>query len=149
MNNCPNNNCSSSNNNVNNNVYRCYSCNNKTCSNCNNEINQRRIWNTVRVPSSLYRMNLATLNVTGDINNKPKTIYGNVNWNQMSDRAVPSITKNKSGSIGVGVDIKYNSYARYLARRKGKNIKTNKTHIEQPKYGNKEFPYGIIKGCNC
>lgn len=148
--------------------YRCTSCRNEGCLDCNREIRQRRIWNTVRVPSSLYSMNLSALNVQGDANNKPKALYNNVNWNQMSDRAVPGVptyyvptrgnslkrtlTSNRpggSGPGGVGVDVKHDSYARYLARKKAKNIKTNQTLVETPKYGNKQFPYGIVRGCNC
>lgn len=150
-----------------NNNYRCRSCGNVECKECVEEIRQRRIWNTVRVPSSLYMMNLSALNVVGGVNNKPKAEYGNVNWNQMSDRAVPSVpisyvptrgnslksslTSNRPGGSaagGIGVDVKHDSYARYLARKKGKNIKTNKTKIDTPKYGNKQFPYGIVRGCN-
>ena len=37
-------------------------------------------------------MNLQVQNVTGDSNNKPKAIYNFVNWNQSSDRAVPSVS---------------------------------------------------------
>lgn len=164
-NNC--NTCSNTNTNNNINYYRYKKCDNIECKECVEEIRQRRIWNTVRVPSSLYMMNLSALNVVGGVNNKPKAEYGNVNWNQMSDRAVPSVpmsyvptrgnslksslTSNRPGGSaagGIGVDVKHDSYARYLAR-KGKNIKTNQTKLETPKYGNKQFPYGIVRGCNC
>lgn len=69
-------------------------------------IREKRIQNTVRVQSSLYSMNLATLNVsqTGD------------KFSGLSDRtqrSVDPITK------GVGVDVKHGSYQRYLARKKG------------------------------
>ena len=68
-------------------------------------IREKRIQNTVRVPSSLYSMNLATLNVSqsGD------------KFSGLSDRtqqSVDPITK------GVGVDVKHGSYARYLAKKK-------------------------------
>lgn len=148
--------------------YSCKSCGTENCSECVNDIRQRRIWNSVRVPSSLYSMNLSSLNVNGNLQNKPKLKYGNVNWNQMSDRAVPGIqlsyipsrgnslrgtlTSNKpggSGPGGVGVDVKHDSYIRYLHRKKANNIKTNKKVIDIPKYGNKEFSYGIIRGCKC
>jgi hypothetical protein len=105
-------------------------------------ITQKRIWNTVRVPASEYTMNLASLSVYQEPSNHPK--YSKVNWNQMSDRALPanlnvskpittvpshgnstrySITRERPGSQrpgGKGVDIKHGSYARYLARLKGK-----------------------------
>jgi len=97
---------------------------------------QKRIQNTVRVPSSLYAMDLASLNVY----QYPDTST-RVNWNQMSDRAYPasqkagpggsfyhgsslkrSQTRERPGALkpgGKGVDIKHNSYARYLNRIKG------------------------------
>jgi hypothetical protein len=97
---------------------------------------QKIIQNTVRVPSSLYTMDLAALNVY----QFPDTTT-RVNWNQMSDRAYPasqkagaggsfyhgssakrSQTRERPGSLqpgGKGVDIKHNSYARYLNRIKG------------------------------
>jgi hypothetical protein len=96
------------------------------------------IQNKVRIPSSLYTMNLGSL-----------SSYNNVCWNQMSDRAIPSIqkatiptgynnslngkhssfTSSKPGSQtpgGIGCDIKHNSYIRYLNRLKGKSLKCNK-----------------------
>tara|TARA_B100000085_G_scaffold276930_1_gene296710 strand:- start:1556 stop:1897 length:342 start_codon:yes stop_codon:yes gene_type:complete len=82
----------------------CESTNNLV--NTYSDITNKRIQNTVRVPSSLYSMNLATLNVSqkGD------------KFNGLSDRtqqSVDPITK------AVGVDVKHGSYARYLARKKG------------------------------
>jgi hypothetical protein len=97
--------------------------------------------NTVRVPSSEYTMNKSALNVyTPPIINPTKSLYG-LNWNQMSDRAVPgvvktnvpsrgnstrtSITRLKPGSMsaaGKGVDMKHGSYERYLGRLKGKSV---------------------------
>jgi len=114
------------------------------------------------------------------------TVYevpGGVNWNQMSDRYRPSVqvTKTASGSTyhpsstrhtivrnrpnamspgGVGVDIKHNSYERYLNRLKGKG--PLKRGVIPPQYGepipfNRAFPiYGgktiktnIVTGCDC
>ena len=97
--------------------------------------------NTVRVPSSEYTMNKSALNVyIPPIINPTKSLYG-LNWNQMSDRAVPgvvktnvpsrgnstrtSITRLKPGSMsaaGKGVDMKHGSYERYLGRLKGKSV---------------------------
>ena len=100
---------------------------------------QKIIQNTVRVPSSLYTMNLGSLTSYA---RPTKATYG-VCWNQMSDRPVPSIqtaqvptgtfnslngrhrsvTSSKPGSQtpgGIGCDIKHNSYDRYLNRLKGK-----------------------------
>jgi hypothetical protein len=124
-----------------------YYCRNRNCdTNLNSNtpktqyIIQKIIQNTVRVPSSLYTMNLGALNVY----EKPSLERQNVNWNQMSDRANPSqqqtyvptkgctigsnstkhtVTASRPGAQspgGVGCDIKHNSYDRYLNRIKGK-----------------------------
>ena len=96
------------------------------------------IQNTVRVPGSLYVHDLGALTTY----QQPNPAYG-VNWNQMSDRAVrhvqpktvaggsfyhasstrSTITRCRPGAGcpgGAGVDIKHNSYDRYLNRLKGK-----------------------------
>ena len=107
----------------------------------------------------------------------------NVNWNQMSDRPRPSnqvvytgngstyhssstkrtITSLRPGGLspgGKGVDIKHNSYQRYLNRIKGKGpvrrgvippdfgapIKFNNAY---PIYGGKTMKTSIVSGCNC
>ena len=106
-----------------------------------------------------------------------------VNWNQMSDRPKPAnqltkvasgtsyhtsstrhtITRLRPGAMspgGVGVDIKHNSYDRYLNRLKGKTVL--RRGIIPPNFGaeipfNNVFPvYGgktvktsIINGCDC
>ena len=138
---------------------------------------QKIIQNTVRVPSSIYTMNLGALSVY----QRPNPEY-RVNWNQMSDRkerhiqqanasgtnpggnsTKSTITRLRPGALspgGAGVDIKHNSYARYLARIKGKAplrqqavppyfglpIPFNPAH---PVYGGKVFKTGIVAGCNC
>lgn len=175
-------------------VVQCKGCSNTYCQTCDPsgsylDINQKRIWNTVRVPASEYVMNLASLSVYQapiPFNIDPK--YSNVNWNQMSDRALPanlniskitvvpshgnstrsSITRDRPGSMrpgGKGVDIKHGSYARYLARLKGKGpLRTqqvttigtniiNASNQQQAQaiaiannvYGNKTRSFGIVK----
>ena len=123
-----------------------------SCSDISNVI-LKRINNQVRVPSSLFIMNKKTLSVTNGTSNQPISTYNNVNWNQSSDRAIPSvessyvptrgnstrssITRLRPGSLkpgGTGVDIKHNSYDRYLSRKKSGYLKKNG---------------GIINGCNC
>jgi hypothetical protein len=120
---------------------------------------QRRIQNTVRVSQSEYLENLAGLNVY----TPPVAKYGLVNWNQGSDRAVPaqvqrnvpshganstktSITRMRPGSCsaaGQGVDIKHGSYARYLARIKGRGPYRTQTQSVPAVEGNKTKKYGI------
>jgi hypothetical protein len=142
------------------------------------EITQRIIQNTVRVPASLYMSDLGALNVY----QSPDTQY-NVNWNQMSDRKVAhvqqtliiggstmhgsstrrTITRLRPGACspgGIGVDIKHNSYYRYLNRLKGKGpirqqnkpTSVGSTTIfnrSNPVYGAKTMKYGIIQSCTC
>jgi hypothetical protein len=109
----------------------------------------------------------------------PPRVY----WNQMSDRARPAnqvqkvasgstyhtsstrhtITRDRPGAMspgGVGVDIKHNSYDRYLNKLKGKAplrrgvippnygqpIPFNRAY---PVYGGKIVKTGIINGCDC
>ena len=141
---------------------------------------QKIIQNTVRVPSSIYTMNLGALAVY----QRPLKINARVNWNQMSDRAVPhvqqanasgatyhtsstkhTITRLRPGALspgGEGVDIKHNSYNRYLAKIKGagpvrqqavpkdydlsSSIPFNPAY---PIYGGKVMKTGIVAGCNC
>ena len=96
----------------------------------------KKINNTVRVPSSLYMMNIASLNATN------KYAYSGFNyWNNLSDRkekhkqqvVVPtrgnslkrSVTSLRPGALspgGQGVDVKHGSYDRYLNKLKGKKI---------------------------
>lgn len=99
-----------------------------------------KIWNAVRVPASEYTMNKGSITINEASRNKKAYPAGT--WNQSSDRIFPhttanpvptrgnslrsSITRNRPGSLkpgGAGVDIKHNSYARYLGRIKGNNIR--------------------------
>ena len=140
---------------------------------------QKLIQNTVRVPESIYIMNLGALSVY----QKPTLANKMVNWNQMSDRAIPhvqkagasgstyggnslrrSLTRLRPGALspgGVGVDIKHNSYYRYLARIKGKGplrqdtvpehfgVPTIVTTCADRLFGGKVMKLGIINGCDC
>lgn len=176
-------------------VDRCRGCNQNLTSNnpASRYQKLKLIQNTVRVPSSIYTMNVGALNVY----QRPNKVYSKVeldnfgyivspgvNWNQMSDRKDPHIQKvvSASGSTyggnslkrtltrlrpgalspgGVGVDIKHNSYDRYLARLKGRGplrrgpipklfvspyIPFNPAY---PVYGSKLFKTSIVNGCDC
>lgn len=146
-------------------VIQCRSCG--SCDgNCNNdakkEITQKRIWKQVRVQSSLFSMALASVNVGGSSTNQPLSNYGDVNWNQSSDRNRPaiqnkvvpshgnstrtSLTRHRPGSSspgGKGVDIKHNSYDRYLARRKSNLVKTQLSSTTAV-MGDKTRTYGML-----
>ena len=137
----------------------------KRCNGCNGGVaasadaTQRRIQNTVRVSQSEYLENLAGMNVY----TAPIAKYGFVNWNQGSDRAEPgqvhrnvpshgasstktSITRLRPGSCsaaGQGVDIKHGSYARYLARIKGRGPYRTQAQTVPAVEGNKTKKYGI------
>ena len=152
------------------NVNQCVSC--SSCTNnirCSTEITQKRIWNQVRIPSSLYAMNVGSLTSAAE-----RLQYGpQVNWNQRSDRQDASIqtavhpshgnslrsslTSNKPGTCapgGRGVDIKHDSYARYLNRKKAGNLKTQpvNTRATKPIVGNKTYATNAVAtsiDCNC
>jgi hypothetical protein len=135
-------NCLSINDNYPKTYYRCNKCDTNLTSNtpANQYQRQKIIQNTVRVPSSLYTMNVGSLSAY----QKPSDALHKVYWNQMSDRKEPSVQKsNASGTTyhssstkssitrlrpgamspgGVGCDIKHNSYDRYLNKLKGKSV---------------------------
>jgi hypothetical protein len=160
-------------------ICRAFSCNTSLCNAdpASQYIKLKLIQNTVRVPSSLYVHDLGALTTYQHPNPK----YG-VNWNQMSDRAVRHVQPNivTGGSFyhgsstkntitrcrpgagcpgGAGVDIKHNSYDRYLNRLKGKG--PVRRGVVPPNFGaslpfNPAFPiYGgktmktSIVGDNC
>jgi len=161
--------------------YRCNKCDTNLTSNtpANQYQRQKIIQNTVRVPSSLYTMNVGSLSAY----QKPDDVFHKVNWNQMSDRKEPSVQKsNASGTTyhssstrssitrmrpgamspgGVGCDIKHNSYDRYLNKLKGKSVLRRGTipynfgvldykfNRAFPIYGGKTTKLNIINGCNC
>jgi len=149
-------------------VSRCVGCSGNV-SNSEEErtINQKRQWGLVRTSSSMFISNLSAVTVRGTSKNDTKSLYYGVNWNQMSDRAVPSVipttmnvprnrTRHRpgaSGSGGVnanGVDVKHDSYARYLARKKAKVLYTYKpTSLPTPHQGNKQYSIGMIANCQC
>ena len=148
------------------NVVQCKSC--SSCNgNCNAEANkimtQKRIWKQVRVPSSLFTMAKQASTIISAPSNLPTVQYFNLNWNQSSDRNIPSIqysivpshgnstrrsvTRLRPGSMspgGKGVDIKHNSYDRYLARRKSIVVKNQGTTNLSPLYGDKTRSIGIL-----
>jgi len=140
--------------------YRCRNCDTNLTSNtaANQYQRLKLIQKTVRVPSSLYTMNLGSLTAYS----KPTSETHGVCWNQMSDRPVPSVQKatvptgfhnslnNKKYSVtsskpgsqtpgGVGCDIKHNSYDRYLNRLKGKSAL--RRGIIPPNFGTPVIPF--------
>lgn len=139
---------------------------------------QKIIQNQVRTWSSLYSDNLGALNIF----QYPKSRL-RVNWNQMSDRAIPhyqkgsgysqgsfyhgSSTRHTQTSLrpgamtpgGYGVDIKHNSYYRYIGKlkakkpiRRGKILENYgepiKFNCAYPIQGAKTIKTSIVSGCN-
>ena len=143
----------------------------KTCVNVadiasTNEITQKRIWNQVRVPVSMYVMNKGSLT---SASNRIKN-GNNVNWNQSSDQVLAAIqtlvhpshgnslkqtvTSHRPGAAspgGSGVDVKHDSYARFLNRKKALHFKTQtSTPASIPLYGNKTKSINLLaQSANC
>jgi hypothetical protein len=143
---------------------------------------QRIIQKVVRIPESLYVMNVGALTVYQNPSGVPGS-ESNVNWNQMSDRVVAhvqargpagisqggnsrrrTVTCLRPGALspgGSGVDIKHNSYDRYLARLKGKSslrqqpIPANFASPNVPAsginggQGGKVIKMGVLANCTC
>ena len=132
---------------------------------------QKQIWNQVRVPSSLYMMNKASFIIGSNRLTTANNTNNIRNGNQSSDQNTfaiqnhpnptrgnslkSTLTSLKPGACapgGTGVDIKHNSYARYLGRKKAGNLKTQATTTLIPKYGNKTNMNGLVMGtdiCTC
>lgn len=132
---------------------------------------QKKIWGLVGQSSSSVQDTKSSVEVVGPItgiySNKPLDTFAYVNWNQSSDRNVAGIgqyyvprnkTRIRPGSFGggknsIGVDVKHNSYARFLARKKGKILTTTPNlslgpltpNLEKPIQGNKNY----LIGYNC
>ena len=138
----------------------CVTCLNVADPVVTNDMTQKRIWNQVRTGSAIYTMNMASLTSAAS-----RLANGQVNWNQMSDRVEaavqPSLHPTHGNSLrstltsdrpgagspgGAGVDIKHNSYARYLNRKKATQIKTQSraTAAATPLYGNKTGMVGLV-----
>ena len=153
-----------------------YGCNSNLTSNNPASLYQKQklIWNTVRVPASLYLSDLGALASY----EAPLPVF-NVNWNHMSDRRNRSFQPNlvAGGSFyhassvkntitrcrpgagcpgGYGVDVKHNSYYRYMNRLKAQGpIRRGKI---PPGYGiipvpgskgGKSVKTNIVSGCDC
>ena len=109
----------------------------------NTSVTQKIIQNTVRVPSSLYSNNLASLYINSDDIQRP--------WHNGSDRkeahGIKSNLTPSSIKPNLGVDIKHNSYDRYLGRKKSQHLKSDKeTSTVDPMWGNKSYKFSIV---NC
>ncbi len=123
---------------------------------------QKKIQKTVGVSASTYSIIKASMNVY----DKKKLATG-LNWNQSSDRNVAHnvtinvpryLMSNKPGMLsakGSGVDVKHNSYTRYLAQKKQKSVRQEKGVTTSnnsnviPISGNKRYKLGIVYTNSC
>jgi len=101
---------------------------------------QKAIQNVLHTSSSNFTQVLSSLTTATDISSgKP--------WHNASDRAQKHGTTNSNSStsqkINSGVDIKHNSYARYLARKKGILLRTELSSAPRALMGNKTKYYSI------
>ena len=146
-------------------VISCRTCLNVANSVSDANMKQRRTWGQVRVPAALYTMNLAAITSSANRIASGTT----TNWNQMSDRVLASnqtavvptsgnslrgtLTSGRPGAAapgGRGVDVKHDSYARYLNRKKAGNLKTQTQNIATVALaGNKTKALGLIANNNC
>ena len=139
----------------------CLSCEGVNGSITHDDTLQKKIWNQVRVPSSLYMMNKAGVTVDKRTNASTSNQASDRNESAIQINIIPSrgnstkgsMTRLRPGSLspgGTGVDIKHNSYARYLAKKKGTYLKTqqNPTNVNAV-YGNKNKMIGILNQCKC
>jgi ribosomal protein L25 (general stress protein Ctc) len=110
---------------------------------------QKEIQNQLHTSSSNYTQVISSLNVVQDINNSASKKP----WHNASDRAQAHgevstnvVTSNKENK---GIDIKHNSYARYLAKKKSGTLKTQ-TIQPLPISGNKTKYYSLTtQNNNC
>jgi hypothetical protein len=100
---------------------------------------QKEIQDQLYTSSSNYTQVLSSLAVSQDITTAQKKA-----WHNASDRSVK-----KTGS-NYGVDIKHNSYDRYLAKKKSTTLKTQNNHNSQviPLQGNKTKYYSLTTQYN-
>jgi hypothetical protein len=147
---------------------RCYQCINNPTSNTTSKMlmynTLKQIQKTVRVSSSQYTNELASLTAT------PKIFP---TWNNMSDRDVPHVQHKRNASIlstyrpgtsspgGIGCDIKHGSYSRYLNRLKGRSalrkepipdtfeIGNTLFKCANPIYGNKQLKTSVVSCPSC
>ena len=100
---------------------------------------QKELQDQLHTSSSNYTQVLSSLTVSQDISKAQKKA-----WHNASDRSVK-----KTGS-NYGVDIKHNSYDRYLAKKKSTTLKTQNSQNSQviPLQGNKTKYYSLTTQYN-
>lgn len=102
---------------------------------------QKEIQNQLHTTSANYTQVLSSLSVAQDINKSNTKV-----WHNASDRSSEKVGSN------YGVDIKHNSYNRYLAKKKSTTLKTQNSQTSQPfpLKGNKTKYYSLTtQNNNC
>ena len=121
----------------------CQSCDISNTSSHSLEHTQRLIQNQARVQSSLYTYNLSSLSINNEFDKTKER------WDNRSDRKQKhgqESQNNSSIKANHGVDIKHNSYHRYLGKKTGNYLlQENKSSNLKPKYGNKTYKFGLIQ----
>ena len=107
---------------------------------------QKAIQNVLHTSSSNFTQVLSSLTTSTDISSgKP--------WHNASDRAQKHGAINASSTtsqkINSGIDIKHNSYARYLAKKKGIIVRTQVSNAPSALIGNKTKYYSISTQNDC
>ena len=107
---------------------------------------QKAIQNVLHTSSSNFTQVLSSLTTSTDISSgKP--------WHNASDRAQKHGAINASSTtsqkINSGIDIKHNSYARYLAKKKGIIVRTQPSSAPSALIGNKTKYYSISTQNDC
>ena len=111
---------------------------------------QKEIQNQLHTSCSNYTQVIGSLNIAQDINNS----ISKKPWHNASDRTQAhgqiSINVKTSQKENKGVDIKHNSYERYLSRKKSTTLKTQNTQSIQPLplRGNKTKYYSLTSQTN-
>ena len=141
----------------------CGGCYDSSLSIPNQFIYQKKILKQTGVSSSIYNSNLTAFSVVKNQSYSNSTASDRANPSNMNlviRRNTSSLTGSrtslKPGCLsagGKGVDVKHNSYDRYLAKLKGKTLKKITTSTEA-KYGNKTsniplFSYSKTQCNNC
>jgi hypothetical protein len=162
---------------------RCMACGGDISSNINLETIERRIQNQTGVPQSQYSDVLASVTVAENYLQNPaslsnhSTVWGTkFNLRNRSDQRLPlgssttnvptrgnslktTTTANRPGASappGLGVDVKHDSYARYLGKLKGRTMAIGKTAFPihpnpHAVVNNKSWRFTLVNttDCNC
>jgi len=115
---------------------------------------QKAIQNVLHTSSSNFTQVLSSLAITTNIDiSNGKTISNGKPWHNASDRTQRHGPSNNSSASSqkenLGVDIKHNSYARYLAKKKGILLRPQRSSAPIAIIGNKTKYYSISTRNNC